>query len=691
VAFLQAAAVCPSCQVGTATSHAIEYLREIGGTKVWCGLTARAKCVCCLLQCLGIPVLLGSCASRDAWKDEGEWRRIDSLVSATGKDSAGEGAIVLLDEGKMEIIGSGEVGFSLFEHHKVVKVLDSRGQKYANVVVPYAGRSSVDNIVARTVAPDGSVTELDPKSVYDVSLYPNFVFFSDQRAKLFTMPAVEDGAVLEYRYELTVQDRTFWHSWYFQDDVPTMLSRFTLVKPSEWQVNSKVYSLTIEPRQQRVPEGYKSTHLWEAREVPALRLEFGMPAKGRMLARLALSPLGFRQWSDVSSWYAHLSEPRTKVSGDIRAIVRRLTDGVPGESEKLRRLYDWVRERVRYLAVEVDIGGFQPHAAGDVCRNRYGDCKDMTTLLCAMAREAGIETDQVLVSTWQNGTPDTGLVSPLHFNHVIAFAPSVGTSGVWMDATEKGCPFGQLPWYDQGLPVFVVHAEGMGEWMTTPRVPPEANRVVVRWDVQLDSAGAGMVRGTTMFLGAPAVELREDLSDARREERLQWLETRLARDCPGARIDSSSFSDLGGSDDTLCISYLFRSPTIAPVRQAMLVLRPGLIEPTDLPEYFRPRERIHPVQFRFGMRKELAMDIRLPGQWAPGTAQGSDSVVSGFGISERTWDARDDVLRFRSSTTLPGTMVEPARYQEFQEFLDALREHELRELVLVRDGHSMPP
>jgi hypothetical protein len=354
-------------------------------------------------------------------------------------------------------------------------------------------------------------------------------------------------------------------------------------------------------------------------------------------------------------------------------------------------LYDWVRERVRYLAVEVDIGGFQPHAAEDVCRNRYGDCKDMTTLLCSMAREVGIETYQVLVSTWQNGAPDTGLVSPLHFNHVIAFAPSVGATGVWMDATEKGCPFGQLPWYDQGLPVFVVYPSGMGEWMTTPRVRPEANRVVIHWDVQLDSSGAGTVRGTTMFLGAPAVDLREDLSRVRREEQLQWLETRLARHCPGACIDSSSFSGLDGSDDTLCIRYRFRSPTVAPVRQSMLVLRPGLIEPTDLPEYFRPRERIHPVQFRFGMRRDLAMDIRMPGRWVPGTAQGSDSVVSAFGISKRSWNARDDVLRIRSSTTLSGTTVEPARYQEFQEFLDALREHELREVVLLRDGRPAPP
>ena len=88
----------------------------------------------------------------------------------------------------MEVFGRGELGFSVFEQHRIVKVFDSRGERFANVVIPYGGRSEVVAIEARTISPDGTIVVLDENDIYDVSLYPNFVFFSDQRAKLFTLP-----------------------------------------------------------------------------------------------------------------------------------------------------------------------------------------------------------------------------------------------------------------------------------------------------------------------------------------------------------------------------------------------------------------------------------------------------------------------------------------------------------------------
>ena len=333
--------------------------------------------------------LLSSCGGGSPWWQTIQWEDYTFESLPQSEAFPGEGAVILLDEGRMETFGSGVLGYSVFEQHRIVRVFDVRGEHYANIVLPYGSSSEIDEIQARTITSSGAVVPLRKEDVHDVSLYPNFVFFSDQRARIFTMPAVEPGAVLEYRYRIKVRNRTVWHGWRFQSDAPTLISRFTLVAPAEWPISFRTYGIELEPEIERLPSGFKSTFQWEARDLPGLVAEPGMPPASERLARLAIAPLGFSSWDDVSSWYRTLSEPRARDDEGIQDLVDSLTAGTSDDDAKMRILYEWVRDHVRYLAVEIGIGGYQPHPSGEICANRYGDCKDMATLLTCDGRCCG--------------------------------------------------------------------------------------------------------------------------------------------------------------------------------------------------------------------------------------------------------------------------------------------------------------
>jgi len=635
-----------------------------------------------LALCLQVA-WLGCSSGTSGWETSVRWKDYTLSALPTREEFPDVGAVCLLDEGRMEVFGSGQLGFSVFEQHRIVKIFDSRGERFANVVIPYGGRSEVVAIEARTISPDGRIVVLDGSDIFDVSLYPNFVFFSDQRAKLFTLPAVEEGAVLEYRYRVSVHDRTFWHSWGFQHDAPTLISRFTLIKPAEWNVNYRTYGTEVDPDVTEMPEGFKSTMRWEVRDMPALRSEVGMPPSRERVARLALAPLGFNTWSDVASWYYGLSWPRTAAGSETERLVEELTAGAATDEEKAERIYTWVRDRVRYLAVEIGIGGYRPHAAEEVCTNMYGDCKDMATLVCSMAREAGLNVHQVLVSTWYNGIPDTTLPSPLHFNHAIAYAPDLGVDGIWMDPTEKGCPFGDLPWYDQGTPVLVVGEDGAGEIVTTPRSRPEENTEQTVWRVRLKEDGSATVVGRTVMRGAPAVETRGQLLYTSQEMRRQWLETLLAKECSGARVDSFIIEGLKPVGDSLATLYGFHTPFFVTVRGSDMVFRPGMITASELPDYFRSPERTHPVRLRFGVERELSLTIALPTGWSMQPATRADSLISRFGSSRFRWRVKESELAVWNHYTLAAVDVRPAEYQEFREFLDSMRKQNLGDLILT--------
>ncbi|HEX9972815.1 MAG TPA: transglutaminase-like domain-containing protein, partial [bacterium] len=400
------------------------------------------------------------------------------------------------------------------------------------------------------------------------------------------------------------------------------------------------------------------------------------------IARLEVAPVGMKTWDDVALWYHELAEAQIKAGKGVKSKALELTAGVDNNYEKLKNIYEWARDQVRYVAVEIGIGGFQPHPAEEILLNRYGDCKDMTTLICSLAREAGIEAYEVLVSTWQNGMPDTSLPSPLQFNHAIAYCPKVGENGAWLDATEKGCPYGRLPWYDQGLPMLVVGKEGTGEIIFSPRVPADSNQTIFEWTVNLEANGAASVQGKTRYKGTVADEMRDLFYYASSEQQKNWLEIFLATRCSSAKLDSFQIAGLNPVHDPVIITYSFRTSAFSVPNDSQMTLHPGQILAFDLPDYFRASNRKHPIQFRFGAKSELNLTVNIPDEWEIKTRNSSDSLVSHFG--KATWDCsvHEKILNVRITSFLNGTAVQPGQYREFQDFIDRIKAKDLREIVL---------
>ncbi len=205
-----------------------------------------AACACVLLSC-----------AFSNWSTRVSWPDIDASHIPHQRDFPDAGAVILLDEGSMEILGGGGLALSVFEQHRVVKIFNPSGHRFAYVVIPYGSGTDVAGIQARTIDPDGKITVLNENNIFDVSLYPNFIFFSDQRARLFTLPGIVDGSIVEYRYRLSFPQHMFWHSWVFQDDVPTLLSRFSLLKPGGVERTLRAIRHPGETDREKSPIGFQ--------------------------------------------------------------------------------------------------------------------------------------------------------------------------------------------------------------------------------------------------------------------------------------------------------------------------------------------------------------------------------------------------------------------------------------------------
>jgi hypothetical protein len=107
---------------------------------------------------------------------------------------------------------------------------------------------------------------------------------------------------------------------------------------------------------------------------------------------------GFANWEHMGRWYQGLTNGRFDSSPEIKQKVNTLTSSDPSQLAKMRALAQFVQRDIRYVAIELGIGGWQPHPATEVFAHRYGDCKDKATLMATMLREIGIDSYHVSIN-----------------------------------------------------------------------------------------------------------------------------------------------------------------------------------------------------------------------------------------------------------------------------------------------------
>jgi len=537
-------------------------------------------------------LLLLACAGTHVDSGPVHWPDYLTQPFPTAKEYPDDGAIVLLQQGSLNIFPNQEIPQSQLEFRCIIKIFDERGFDLANVTIPYSSSTKISDIRARTITADGTIVPVTADKIFDVSIYPTFIFYADTRARRFTFPAVAPECILEYRYTATVQGYTYWDSWSFQSLVPTRLSRYEVTAPSEWPLKWQCSNIDLTPKTTAVPAGFKQTWLWEAVDVPPLLPEPGMPAWREVQPSLLFAPLGMKTWPDLAHWFFSLYKDRVQPTAEIRNRVEQLCPSGLPPWQRLRRLYRFVRDEVRYVAVSIGIGGYQPHPAAEVFLNRYGDCKDKVALLQTMAECAGITVSPVLISTWQNGALDTTVVSHTHFNHVIAMARLADRSMIWMDPTSRFTPFGELPWFDRDRLVYAVAANGSGEWQRTAGQSAADHQWRRRWHLNLGSENV-LATLQSDYVGAAAQEMRSLLLDLHRRQRKEVLAREIKKSFPAAAIDTVAIAARENDEWPLSCSIRFRLPLAAEGASWSLSQFGAMDVATPLNE-----SRTHPLQFR---------------------------------------------------------------------------------------------
>jgi tetratricopeptide (TPR) repeat protein len=375
----------------------------------------------------------------------------------------------------------------------VIEVRNQAGVK-ALSVIPFDFASSAEHVeidYVRVHHADGSIVTTPAADAQELptEVTREAPFYSDLKQEQIPIRSLQPGDLLEYKLRIV---RTkpevpghFWGADSFFLPSHEIVIRSEVIelhvpKDAYVQVWSPNHKPTLTDTAANGPNGIADrTYRWQSSQLAPtagqkknalLKLD-NNPTLGTSddpaLPQIAWT--NFHSWQEVGAWYRSLEGSRIEPDDDIRAKVATLTAGKSTPDEKARAIYAYVSSQVRYIGVAFGIGRLQPHAAGDVLSNQYGDCKDKSTLLIAMLSAAGINADAVLIGA--GITFNSAVPSPTSFNHAITLA-HVDGKPVWLDSTAEVSPFGLLNPIIRGKQALVIPATGDAHIETTPKDPP---------------------------------------------------------------------------------------------------------------------------------------------------------------------------------------------------------------------------
>jgi len=295
----------------------------------------------------------------------------------------------------------------------------------------------------------------------------------------------------------------------------------------------------------------------------------------------------YTNWSEFGAWYDRLARGMRDPTPAIKQKVDALAPPNIPVMDRIKALANFAQHDVRYVEVQIGVGGWRPHSAGDIFTNRYGDCKDKATVLSSMLAQIGVKSYYVLVNT-ERGTFKEKSPPQARFDHmIIAIAlpdasyshplaamyehPTLGHLLIF-DPTNEWVPFGQIPSYEQDNYGLLVGDKG-GEYIHLPVSSPESNGI--RRTAKLKLTPDGTLQGDVeeVYKGFNAMGQRRYLQHATDNDRKKIIEHFLGNSVSAFKIDNFDLVNAEDHDKDLIVKYQFTAEHYAKNVGALLLVR----------------------------------------------------------------------------------------------------------------------
>jgi hypothetical protein len=620
---------------------------------------------------------------------------LDAAKTPTPAYDTDAAAVILFHEYVETVDGQGR---AVEREREAIRILKPQGRGHT-CAVAYDTDEKIDYFRVWTIAADQKQYQAQETDFVEEGDTGIPVMLSTEKVRIAHPPAVDVGAVEICESEELLPPYIQEKNWHIQSGIPMVFQALEVDLPAgrahseSWHRYQPVKPVEVAPDHWR----------WEVKDMHALILRDVRSApewealSARMCVQWGDAAVEGKdnQWRAIGQWVTTLEANRPDPSPEIAAQAQTLVAGAPDFYSKLSRIAEYIQKNIRYFIVMRGIGGLQANHAADIFRNRYGDCKDKTTLAISMLQAVGIHAVYMPVDT-HRGVVDPDMPS-MHGNHMITaievpadvqdprlkaiVKAKDGKRYLIFDPTNERTPIGNLPSYEQGS-YGILAAGPASQIVALPVLDPDANGTEQKGSFTLSADGTLSGAIDAYHSGPEGAEFRLFLKDTDEKERREFWEHYVAETLPGVVLDAFQFIQPEALDKPLEFHYKVTAHQYAHAAGPLFLVRPRVIGTFARP--FDDKLRTLPIDLPATGRWRDSFDITLPLGYAVDEIPDPVNLDLDFASYHSAVSAKGNVLHYEREYDVRQVELPPEKAAAFRRLESAILADEKGAAVLKK-------
>lgn len=574
--------------------------------------------------------------------------------------------------------------------YKRIKIFTDEGKKYADIEIPYfKGNFSISDIKARTIHPDGTVISFNGQ-VYDKVVVKSKTY--KYQAKTFTMPDVQPGSVIEYRYRKGWERTLLYDThWVLQEDLYLKKATYS-IKPYHGDEYGFRYIGVGIPKGDEVKES-QGVYKLELHDMPAFDEERYAPPERELKPHFELfysegsqelNPDKF--WKQTGKDYNKAAEDFIGHRGGIANAVTGMVAPNDADESKLRKIYAKV-QALRNLSFSREMTEQEAKRDNmkevknveDVLKDGYGSHVQLNRLYAALVRAAGLDAKIVRVSERNETFFNKGLLNKNQLSAEIVLVAVDGKQYL-LDPGTPMCPFNDLPWKMTGVQALQLDKDG-GTFIQTPNL--RADGAVTNRFANLKFEDGALKGEVTVFFArqeALTWRLAEITSDE--AEFKKDLEDDMKAILPGgSTVTLTSLENQKDEDQPLGIHYKVELPFTGSIVGSRVLL------PMEVFQYnnrnpFVHEQRQWPVYFSYPYQEIDQIDITMPAEYSVENVPAAKKNQTDFGYYDATWKVSGNQVSMLRRFAMLGILMPKPIYPQMRTFYDQMASSDQESVVM---------
>lgn len=531
------------------------------------------------------------------------------------------------------------------------------------------------------------IRKIKNKEVLDHSSY-SYDVFDDGRYKLVNASHSEYPYTIEYEYVKTSTMTMFYPSWYFANfEISTEESQIEIITPLDFKVRYQVKNIDVEVKEKVVDD--KRLYSAFAKDILALVEEPMQPKNDAILPHIDFAPSKFAlgdyegdmsSWKSLGQFYYELNKGRDVLSEEMQQTVANLTKNATTKEEKIAILYRYLQENMRYVSIQLGIGGWQTFDAQYVERNKYGDCKALTNFMKSMLSAAEVEAYATLIYSGKKHFDISEDFSCKQFNHVILYVPDE-EDGIWLECTSTDYPPGVIGSSNENRYALLIKPQG-GELIHTPISTGDDNLFKSEISITIAQDGTANIKATQKATGNQEGFYRYYARNESEEEIKKVFYEKLS--LPSFKINRLELKPSTEKPET-DIELDFEVPKYASRGGKRLFVSPNPINKfSNVPREMT--NRTLPIENLRTFKDIDVVTIEIPNGYEVESIPQKNLVIDNdFGKYTIQFEEKDNQLIYTRTMEIKRFSFPKERYEEYRQFLKEVVKADKMKVVLVRN------